>query len=223
MNAEDLIHSLEYAAMSYAGSQPERPGERLVALDSRITGVQCCLRLQGDLLHIAFRGTDSPKDWLTDFSFWKKKIPYQNYASRIRVHAGFIDAYKNEGIRGRIHSYLTRDIRRVRLTGHSYGAALAVLCAVDLQYNFPDRDYEVALFGCPRVGNGAFARSYNRRLFKTLRVENGNDIVTRVPPALLGYRHVGIPIRVGPVRLPGAISFLQHRPSDYYKSLWRRT
>jgi hypothetical protein len=33
------------------------------------------------------------------------------------------------------------------------------------------------------VGNRAFAKSYNRRVFKTLRVENGNDIVTRVPPA----------------------------------------
>ncbi len=57
MNAEGLIHSLEYAAMSYADSQPERPGERLVAIDSRTTGVQCCLRLEGDLLCIVFRGT----------------------------------------------------------------------------------------------------------------------------------------------------------------------
>jgi hypothetical protein len=163
-----------------------------------------------------FSRYDSLKDWLIDFSFMEKEDSLSELRLQNSCARGFIDAYKNESIRGRIHGYLTRDIRRVRLTGHSYGAALAVLCAVDLQYNFPDRDYEVALFGCPRVGNGAFARSYNRRLFKTLRVENGNDIVTRVPPALLGYRHVGIPIRVGPVRLPGAISFLQHRPSDYY-------
>lgn len=81
--------------------------------------------------------------------------------------------------------------------------ALAVLCAVDLQYNFPSKDCEVILFGCPRVGNRAFQRSYNQRVFKTLRVENGNDIVTKIPLALWGFRHVGIPIRIGTPRCFG--------------------
>ena len=99
---------------------------------------------------------------------------------------------------------------------------MAVLCAIDLQYHFPDRDYEVALFGCPRVGNRAFQKSYNKRIYKTLRVENGNDIVTKVPPALWGFRHVGIRIPVGAPRLPGVVSLNEHRPQYYIASLFRK-
>ena len=100
------------------------------------------------------------------------------------------------------------------------GAALAVLCAVDIQYNFPHKDVEAYVFGCPRVGNKAFAKSYNKRVFKTLRVTNGNDIVAKVPPALLGFRHVGINIHTGVLLLPFAVSFEAHRPQNYYRALW---
>ena len=115
---------------------------------------------------------------------------------------------------------MTDAVRRVRVTGHSRGAALAVLCALDLQYNFPDRCYEAVLFGCPRVGNAAFARSYDRRVFMTMRVEQGADIVCRVPPAVLGYRHVGMRCRVGPRRLL-PVSFLDHLPGRYYMAMFR--
>ena len=101
------------------------------------------------------------------------------------------------------------------------GAALAVLCAVDIQYNFPYADIEVCLFGCPRVGNKAFAKSYNSRVFKTLRVTNGNDIVTKVPPAVFGFRNVGINLHTGKLSLPFAVSFKEHTPQNYYKRLWQ--
>lgn len=108
------------------------------------------------------------------------------------------------------------------MAGHSYGAALAVLCALDLEYHYPHRDFEVFLFGCPRVGNRAFRKSYNKRVFKTLRVENGNDIVTKVPPTIWGYRHVGVKVHIGVPRLFGMISFNQHRPQYYAASLFRK-
>ena len=112
---------------------------------------------------------------------------------------------------------------KITVTGHSLGAALAVLCAIDLQYNFENHDIEVYLFGCPRVGNAAFAKSYNKRIFKTLRVSNGNDIVTKIPPAILGFRHVGTEIHIGRLRLPHIFSFNQHRPQNYYRNLWHQT
>ncbi len=105
------------------------------------------------------------------------------------------------------------------MAGHSYGAALAVtLRRRPRRYHYPCLDYEVLLFGCPRVGNRAFRKSYNKRVFKTLRVENGNDIVTKVPPALWGFRHVGVKIHVGAPRLPGVVSLNQHRPQYYVAS-----
>ena len=47
-------------------------------------------------------------------------------------------------------------------------------------------------FGQPRTGNRDFARNFNFE-FKpyTFRFVNNNDIVTRVPPRALGYRHLG--------------------------------
>ena len=190
MNGEKIFMALELSAAAYRDVQPIMPECSLSVIDSS-AGVQCFVRRCADTLTITFRGTDSSRDWLTNLRFWKKTVPYGNRLSPIRVHSGFIRAYKATDVRGAILSNIVDDINKIRICGHSYGAALSVLCAVDIEYNFPNRDIEVALFGCPRVGNRAFAESYNRRVFKTIRVENGNDMVTKLPPLVLGYRHVG--------------------------------
>lgn len=221
MTRQEIIGAMELSGIAYSKQQPTLSREPLMVIDDPQSGVQCFLRRVGGTLLITFRGTDSARDWHTDFTFWKKTVPYGNTQSRIRVHAGFLGAYKTPQVRERIQGLVTPEIRRLRITGHSYGAALAVLCGVDLQYNFPDLDIEVLLFGCPRVGNRAFAKSYDKRVFKTLRVENGNDIVTKVPFASWGYRHVGACLPVGPPRVAGAFSFLDHRPQDYYAQLIR--
>lgn len=222
MNKQTLLKAMEFSALAYAQVQPPLFGELVAVIDDCPTGVQCFVRQRGSALSIVFRGSDSRKDWITDLTFFKKAIPYDNPASKIRVHGGFINAYKAPQIRGRLQRLISPQIRKVMICGHSYGAALAVLCAVDLQYNFPSKDYEVILFGCPRVGNRAFQRSYNQRVFKTLRVENGNDIVTKIPLALWGFRHVGIPVRIGASRCFGLVSIGHHRPQSYYASLLAR-
>lgn len=219
MRKGDVVQAMELAALAYRDIQPYFPDWTLTPVDDSRTGVQYYIRMRGDTLSITFRGSNSQKDWRHNLAFWKKTIPYDNTASKIRVHAGFISAYKQPQVRTRIQSFVTDDIHRVQICGHSYGAALAVLCAVDLEYHFPKKDFEVLLFGCPRVGNRAFQQSYNKRVFKTLRVENGNDIVTKIPFALMGYRHVGIKIHIGHPRIWGLISFNQHRPQYYYSSL----
>ena len=43
-------------------------------------------------------------------------------------------------------------------------------------------------FGSPRVGNAAFSRTVPRNSY---RFVNNNDIVTRLPPPIAGYEHVG--------------------------------
>lgn len=218
MDRHALTRQLETAALAYGNVQPDLPPSRTYAIFAP-NDVQCFLRREGEVLQIAFRGSNSLRDALTDLQFWKKCIPYDNTASKIRVHTGFINAYKDKAVRPRIQALVAPGVHRVRITGHSLGAALAVLCAVDLQYNFPDRDFEVALFGCPRVGNAAFRDSYNRRVFKTLRVQNGNDAVTKIPFAFMGYRHVGVGLHVGPPRIPGRLNVRQHALQGYYHGL----
>ena len=221
MNVNDTLRGMELCALAYKEVQPQFPGMTLEVIDDE-NGVQCYLRRQGDTLFITFRGSYSAKYWNVDLTFFKTCIPYDICNPKIRVHSGFLNAYKRPSVRNRIHCAVTSDVRHVRVAGHSYGAALAVLCAVDLEYHYPCLDYEVLLFGCPRVGNRAFRKSYNKRVFKTLRVENGNDIVTKVPPALWGFRHVGVKIHVGAPRLPGVVSLNQHRPQYYVASLFRQ-
>ncbi len=222
MNSAKIFRALELSAAAYRDIQPDMPGTKLKVIDSGSAGVLCFLRKTGDTLQISFRGSDSPKDWLTSLSFWKKTIPYGNVLSPIRVHAGFINAYKTPRVRDSIRQWVSGDVRRVRLCGHSYGAALAVLCAVDIEYNFPDRDVEAIIFGCPRVGNAAFARSYDKRVFKTVRVENGNDIVTRLPPRMFGYRHVGALFHIGERKTILGISMEDHSLLAYYESALKR-
>ena len=222
MNQSELMKSLNLSACAYRDIQPYTRCPCTGIIDDPASGVQCYLRTDKDILWVTFRGTDSLKEWKSNLAFWKKTIPYDNAASEIRVHTGFINAYKMKTVRDKILAAITKDIHHVKITGHSRGAALAVLCAVDIQYNYPDRDIEAVLFGCPRVGNKAFAKSYNRRVDKTVRVENGNDIITKIPFPFMGFRHVGAKVHTGMPRLPFIFRRIDHYPHQYLSGLLNR-
>jgi phospholipase A1 len=74
----------------------------------------------------------------------------------------------------------------ITVTGHSLGAALAVLTAYEIAAATRDADDVAPMvtavsFGCPRVGNAAFRRRLEASGGKVLRVANSNDLVTKVP------------------------------------------
>jgi hypothetical protein len=68
-------------------------------------------------------------------------------------------------------------------TGHSLGAALATLLA---SVKAPSALYTI---GSPRVGDDDFVASL--RGVKSFRCVDCCDIVTQLPPAILGYAHLG--------------------------------
>lgn len=216
-----LLNMLDHAMLAYSDTPTSSEFDKVIFSDCSHIGVQYYVGKGEKTLLIAFRGTDSFMDFITDIKCNKKTVPYNNTDSKIQVHTGFIGAYKEDCVRGEIHKLITPEIKKIYITGHSYGAALAVLCAVDLQYHYPERFFEVVLFGCPRVGNRWFRKSYNKRLIKTLRVENGNDAITKLPFACMGYRHVGIKINIGGPRILGILSIRQHTGQRYYERLWK--
>ena len=216
-----LLEVLEKALLAYIDTPVIDEGEVLYDGSCGDTDAQFCITKEKDRLFIAFRGTDSTTDLVTDLHFWKQAAPDGNPDARIKVHRGFLNVFYTPCVQMRIRSFVTPDIHKVYTTGHSYGAALAALCALDLQFAFPTLYIQAALFGCPRVGNKAFAEAYNQRVPNTLRVENGNDLVTKIPFALMGYRHVGIRLHIGMPRLPGLFSLREHDVKRYYESLWR--
>jgi len=150
-----------------------------------------------DKLIVTFQGSDSSIDWgKVNFRLWKKVIPYNNVNPKILVHAGFINAYKSvrEFLLIRVKE---SGLKEVWCFGHSLGGAMATLASVDFQYNFPGLAVKVVTFGSPRVGNKAFQTSYMHRVPENIRVVNGNDPVTRLPPKPFGYEHVGECLHVG--------------------------
>jgi predicted lipase len=148
-------------------------------------------------------------DWEVNFEFKsviedkivgdrEQVYPYAGKSkSGAMMHQGFTSAYMS--VRDTIHTYLKKySIPCVTVTGHSLGGALATLCAVDVQYNFPDVDLDLYTFGSPRVGNDGFRDSFNRRVPKSYRFVYGMDIVPALPRPWQGYRHVDTEYRLGP-------------------------
>ena len=150
-----------------------------------------------DTFIIRFNGTDfiDWKDIKTDFWFCKKKVPYDNYDSSIRVHTGLIDAYKS--IRLELHQrYKNSEKNKIFISGHSLGGALTTLAAVDFQYNFKP-ELEAVAFASLRIGNPSFVKSFNKRVPQFLNVINGQDLVTKLPPFWTFYQHVKEKVFIG--------------------------
>jgi pimeloyl-ACP methyl ester carboxylesterase len=98
-----------------------------------------------------------------------------------RVHAGFLAAWS--AIAGPIASWLGATAhQRLVLTGHSLGAAMATIAAATRP------EARLVTFGSPLVGDAAFARLFAGRTVR--RYVDCTDLVTSVPPRLLGYVHI---------------------------------
>ena len=73
--------------------------------------------------------------------------------------------------------------------GHSLGAAMATIMAsrCALNYDFPEVEC-LFTYGSPRVGWPTYVKALKINHY---RWQNNNDIVTRVPLRIMGYRHDG--------------------------------
>ncbi len=110
----------------------------------------------GDLL-IATRGTQTQLDWLSNFN-----VAMQMGPCGLPVHAGFNEIWK--GFAPEVRAMLKgRSPTRIHCVGHSLGGALATLNA-DLLSEGKVAEVVLYTFGCPRTGDGIFARSLTQRL-----------------------------------------------------------
>ena len=137
---------------------------------------------------VCFRGTASRTDWITDANLFKT----DSRDGKGRVHRGFKKAL--DGVWDQIAENLSsidRD-KKIYFIGHSLGAALAQLAAYRQATLDVDRIAGVYVYGSPRIGNKDYKEAYDILLSeKTFMHINNTDLVTRVPPSILGYRHMG--------------------------------
>jgi triacylglycerol lipase len=104
-----------------------------------------------------------------------------------RVHRGF--KHEVDDLWPRLEQALTNNRLPLWFTGHSLGGAMATICANRCQLSSIDSSPRALVtFGSPRVGNHRYV-SYAH--YDAYRWVNNNDIVTRVPPWWLGFRHTG--------------------------------
>ncbi len=211
MTGENFLWVAKQCLHSYK-PQVDNYNKFIRVIDNKESDVYVVINSFAEGVLITFRGSDSKKDWKTNLTLIKKTIPYGNISSPIKVHSGFLTAYKS--VREDILQQIGKDIKRVIVTGHSQGGALATLCAVDIEYNFSNIQVELYGYGSPRVGNRAFAKSYNKRVPLSFRIVTRGDMVTKVPPVIMGYRHVGIGYK-----LPSPVNSDNHSIRSYIQSL----
>jgi endonuclease G len=131
---------------------------------------------------VSFRGTESLGDWLGNLRLNGTDRPYGV------VHSGFLGAYLVA--QGHISAALGSagaQGKRLWVTGHSLGGALAAVFAAEELNRFNLSG--IYTYGQPRTGRGDFAQLFATNYADSFfRFVNDDDMVPRIPP---GYAHVG--------------------------------
>ncbi|KAK4801604.1 hypothetical protein SAY86_022091 [Trapa natans] len=179
---------------------------------------------------IALRGTATCLEWAENLRAQQVTIANHSNNDQVqpKVERGFQSLYMTRGdhvsslaesvveeVKRLVEEYKDESLS-ITVTGHSLGAALALLVADELSTCGPEMPpVAVFSFGGPRVGNHDFADRIRAKNVKVLRIVNNQDLITRVPGTLLGeeveqklrsmkvaaeeywnYSHVGTELRV---------------------------
>ena len=122
-----------------------------------------------------------------------RQIGEANLFDQCNVHAGVQNAYIEA--RGSIMKWLDEQREHpdqrlhISCCGHSLGAALATLLALDVGSTGHDA-VELVTWASPRVGDKAFCDAFAKHVSDVARFTCGADVVPRLPPEKLGFEHV---------------------------------
>lgn len=157
---------------------------------------------------VALRGTATCLEWLENLRATLTKLPDHmssnnghndsdgddNNCGSPMVENGFLSLYVSKtatspSLQDMVREEIARVIQSygdeplsLTITGHSLGAALAILSAYDITTTFKNAPMvTVVSFGGPRVGNDVFRNQLERSGTRILRIVNSDDVITKVP------------------------------------------
>ena len=170
-----------------------------------------------DHLIIYFQDSDGASDWIKNLDF--PAAAYRRDGKTVwYAHRGFLKAWIS--LLPRVAPLITDPtVKKITVVGYSHGAALAVFCHESVWFHRPDLRYalEGYAFGCPRVLWGRMDADIAVRWQTFTVIRNLPDIVTHVPPRMLGYHHVGHLLEIGKAGKYSAID--AHRPQNIRQEL----
>lgn len=192
-----------------------------------IRGVDFKILADGEHLYIFFEGSRQRRDWFLNFLF--PATPYKNMDAQEtwKAHRGFVKAFKTiDDILKPV--IIDKHWSHITIVGYSHGGALAMLCHEFCWYHRQDIKSRIHTyaFGAPRVlygrpRNGVLSRWANFKMYRNMK-----DIVTHVPPSILGFTHVGKVVKIQDatndviVEKWGPID--SHRPENYISAMEAR-
>ena len=142
---------------------------------------------------VSYRGTDPSniKNWAENLDAIQTH-PFKDMPA-VAVHDGFYKAYAalKDGVMVSIQTLLGVHGPKtgVWLTGHSLGASMATIMALELESRYGINVNGVIHFGSPRTGNYPFHYAVTQHVRNVWRVTHADDLVPHVPLEDMGYYH----------------------------------
>ena len=181
--------------------------------------------------YIAFRGTQTRDELFRDLDFTERKLGYTNThlqttftlfqnkrfppketPDEILVHSGFLDIF--ERFKPSLDEFFLKDlfqIKKVVCTGHSIGAAEAVLSAIYLKkFNIPIIGY---VFALPRMGNPAFCKEMDEDPIIFKHVNTCDEIPAMPASVCPNFSSPEFPFFFSDFGLANTINFTKNRKS----------
>jgi hypothetical protein len=157
-----------------------------------------------DTLFIIFRGTQNLDDWYSNLSYQQKQYNPSSLITTSQsslsfigggssVHNGFYTIYNKirKDIIDKISELNPNKDKNIVISGHSLGAAVATLCAVDF-HSLGYTKSVAYVFASPRMGNEKF--SFLVKNISLYSIINSLDVVPTIPAAVSpNFKHENQP------------------------------
>ncbi len=154
---------------------------------------------------VAFRGTASKQNILSDMKVWRSTHPPARgvywLGTMPLIHSGFDEFWYTSGLHDDVLQHMddimsseTGGDWKIYCYGHSLGGAAAKLATLDIHNHLSSRydddafDVSCTTFGCPYVGNEAFAKEYLDKVQSSWDIFHPNDAVSTSGKMFIMYQ-----------------------------------